>query len=211
MAAPWTFDPSWRLALLLAVGLALPAGSASAQLPGVPFPVSLEVQAGALMPLGDWDIRGRDTSLRAGSGFLASGVLRLELSERYSVYGSVRHGRPSCSDCGLFGLDDALGDTGFGFGAGYALPLELPVPLRLDAGGIVHRLSFRGAGETRPSNWGLGGEAGVTVSFALGPSLSLDPALAASLYRARFEFEEEEIRDVNVRYLIARIGLRYRF
>jgi hypothetical protein len=182
---------------------------AAAQLPDLPL--SVEVRAGALVPLGDWGVRDRETALRVGSGPLVSGVLRLELPERLSAYGTYRHARLSCDECELFGLDGSVEDTGFGFGIGYLLPLELPLSLRLDLGGITHQLAFRGFGETRPSDWGLGGEAGLIGSFELLPSLFLEPAIAGAVYRARFEFEEEEVRDVNVRYLTPRIGLRYRF
>jgi hypothetical protein len=198
-------------AMLPVLALSLPTAPAAAQAAELPFPFSVEIRAGALVPLGDWDVRDREASLRVGTGAGLSGVLRMDLTQGISAYGSFGYARPSCTECGLFGLDGSLGESGFGFGVGSVLPLGLPVPLRLDLGVVTHRLSFRGAGETRPSNWGWGGEAGLAASFQVRPSVFVEPALAATLYGARFEFEEGDFREVNVRYLTPRVGLRYWF
>lgn len=195
--------------ILLAAGLLLPAYPAASQL--ADGRLSVEFRAGALVPVGDWDVRDRETALRAGAGPALAGLLRFEVGQGVSVYGAYRWARPSCEDCGLFALDENLGDAGFGFGVGYVLPAELPLELRVDAGALSHQLSFRGDGDSRPSNWGLGGELGITGSIELGPSLFLEPGASGATYPARFDFEEGEFREVTVRYLMPRVGLRYRF
>lgn len=196
----------WWVVAGLWVGLTLPI-SAAGQLPELPL--SLEVQLGGILPLGDWEVRDRQTSLGVGGGVLLSGLLRVEISDRFSAYGSYRWSRPSCDECGLFTLDDSLRDAGFGLGVGVGLPGALPGDPRLDLGGILHQLAFRGDGQTRPSDWGIGVEAGITLSFPVGPSLFLEPALAGAAYPARFEFEDDAFREVAVRYLAARLGLRF--
>jgi len=203
------FPCRWNPLRVLAglwLGLSLPV-SAAGQLPELPL--SLEVQVGGILPLGDWEVRDRPTTLGVGGGALLSGVLRMELSDRFSAYGSYRWSRPSCEECGLFTLDDSLRDAGFGLGVGVDLPGALPGDPRLDLGGIFHQLAFRGDGETRPSEWGIGAEIGMTLSFPLFASVFLEPALAGVAYPARFEFEDDTFREVAVRYVAARIGLRY--
>ena len=198
-----------RIALIaaLAVGTLL-AAPANAQLLDVP--ISVEVAAGALVPLGDWTVRDRETSLRTSAGPLVTAGLRLGLPAGFSAYGSYHYALPGCDDCDIFALDSNLVDAGFGFGVGYTVPDILPVELRADLGAIVHQLSFRGGGQSRPSDWGLGGEVGVTGSFALGPALYVEPAVSGRFYPARYAFEEGS-REVSVSYLAPRIGLRYSF
>ncbi len=198
---------SFTLAAAVAVGICLSA-PAGAQL--LDAPISVEVAAGALVPLGDWTVRDRETSLRTSAGPLVSAGLRLGLPAGFSTYGSYRYALPGCDDCDIFGLDSNLVDAGFGFGVGYALPEGLPVDLRADLGALVHQLSFRGGGQSRPSDWGFGGEIGVTGSYALGPSLLVEPAVSGRFYPARYAFEEGS-REVSVSYLAPRVGLRYSF
>ncbi len=196
------------LAAVLVAGTCL-AAPAPAQLPAIPL--SIELRAGALVPLGDWEVPGRETVLHVGTGPLFSGGLRLALPAGFSLYGAYHYALPRCEFCDAFGLSDRLVDAGFGFGVGYALPETLPVALRLDLGGIAHQLAFGGGGERRPSQLGLGGEAALTGSFEVWPSLFVEPAIAGRAYTARYEFEEGASREVEVRYLTPRIGLRYSF
>jgi hypothetical protein len=194
---------------LLAGGLALTSASAAGQLPE--NLLSLEIRAGALTPLADWNVEGETTDLRVGAGPALDGVLRVALTPAFSLYGSYRWARPSCTDCDLFALDQDLGDAGFGFGVGFVIPGTLPFTLRTEVGGLAHQLSFRGGGDSRPSDWGFGGEVGFAASFEVSPSLFLEPGLGGSMYPARFEFEEGDFREVRVQYLTPRIGLRYQF
>lgn len=199
----------WAPVVFLTVlGCGLVPVPGASQLPGLP--ISVELRAGGLVPLGDWDVRDRETTLRVGGGPSLSGVLRVELAEGLSVYGSYQWAQPSCQDCEIFALEGSLKDAGFGFGIGYVLPGMLPGAPRLDVGGISHQLTFRADGQTRPSERGLGGKAGMTLSFQIAPSLFLEPGLAGAFFPARFEFEDGDSREVSVRYLTPRIGLRYR-
>lgn len=191
--------------------MALAADPAAAQFPDLDLGASVEFHAGALAPTGNWEVPDGNTTLRAGTGALLAGAVRLHLTPELSTYGSWNYGRPGCEDCALFDLDDRLVDTGFGFGAGYALFDMPPIVIRLDVGGIVHRLSFQGNGETRNSDFGLGFEAGLAGSFEIRPSLALEPAFTWRAYTAHYEFQDGGTRDIDVRYLAPRIGLRYRF
>ncbi|CAN5658099.1 hypothetical protein BH23GEM3_BH23GEM3_17680 [soil metagenome] len=196
------------LANVFLIGACL-ATPAAAQLRGIPL--SVEIHAGALVPLGGWEVRGRETALQVGVGPLFSGALRLTLPAGFSVYSAYHRALPRCEECDLFGLSDQLVDSGLGLGIGYALPALLPVPLRLDVGGIAHQLAFRGGGQNRASELGFGGEAGLISSFEIRPSFFAEPAISGRAYTARYEFEEGISREVAVRYVVPRIGLRYSF
>lgn len=202
--------PAPRVALILCAlaAASAPGVPASAQLAAVPM--SVEVHAGALAPAGDWDVEERDTSLRVTPGPMVGVSVRVGLTERLSMWGSVDYGLPGCRDCAAVGLLGRLSDAGVGLGLGYELPEFLPLSLRIDLGGIAHRISFRGDDQTRPSDTGFGARGGLVGSVEVRPSWFIEPSIGWQAYSARFEFDDGEIRSIRVRSFIPRVGLRYR-
>lgn len=196
------------VAALVSGGWVAPSGAAAQALP---VPISLEVGAGAMVPLDDWNVSDRDAGLRTSAGFAVSGALRVAFTERVSAYTSYEHAVPGCDDCMAFTLDERMRDHGFGVGMGLEL-LSLPsVAVRADAGAAIRQLGFRGGGELRSSDWGVGFEGRITGSWALTDALFLEPSVGIGGYPARFVFEDGAEREIEVRFLAPRAGLRYRF
>lgn len=198
-----------RLLLCTALPLLLSPMAAPLDAQWIPtLPVSVEVRAGAGVPVGDFsDVQ---SGVEAGAGPAASAGLVYHLSERFGVFAAYEWATFSCSRCAEFGLDDELVDRGAGFGLEAALDLGLLEPW-LRAGGLYHTLRFSGLGGELDSESGFGFMAGAGAALGLPAVLRLTPGLFYRSYPAELDLGGLPARTLDVTHLRADVGLAYRF
>jgi|GEM_PF-3114649 len=177
--------------------------------------VVLEARAGFAVPTGEWN---EEDILDNGFGF--GGSVKGMVTSAVGVYvgWETYTYRIERADLG----DVKANATDAGFRAGVALHVPIPrypaLTPYVEAGGIYNRV-FIGASNPVASleiesDASLGFEAGIGVSVALSPYVSLMPSLRYRQHKADFEgFPELEAiigRDPTVSYIVYGVGLSFR-
>lgn len=192
--------------MVCAAALLASAHEASAQAPSF----GLEVRGGFAVPGGEWD---DDDLVDNGWGF--GGNVRAQVMPMIAVYaGWERYSFPiNDEELDEGDVEADASDQGFRAGLALTAPLAgLPVTPFVELGAVYNTTSIEASDGNLSieveSDAALGFEGGIGVEMALGPRLSVTPAVRYRMHTAEFdEFFNEE---VDVQYLIFDIGLRLR-
>ncbi len=174
------------------------------------LPLSLEVRAGAGVPIGDFASADTPPAAEPGIGFGAGAIFHA--SRTLGLYGGYSQTGFGCGDCGIFNIDDTVTDRGFGLGAQASFargPAGLLPWLR--AGVIRHQLRFTGGGSSVTSDPAFGFAAGAGVAWSPAPRLTVTPGVHFRGYSADFPLGTLPERSADVSYLGVDVGLAYRF
>lgn len=177
-----------RLAWVLLPALLAPGAVGAQLVPGLP--ISVEVRAGAALPLGDF---GQERpGLGAGAGLGGALALQVGVVSGLAVYGSYGYDRFGCGACGAAGFEGGLPEAGFEAGVAWTLPLALgTADPWVSAGALLgRRLEVPDGGDGFASESATGWSVGAGVRVPLAPSLRLLPAVRYRSYSARFDFTD---------------------
>jgi opacity protein-like surface antigen len=152
-------------------------------------PLSVEVQAGVVVPTGDF----ADDFATTGFGFGINAAYRvMPMLDIYAGYSWQRFG----VDEGDFeDVDVDVDDSGFALGArfNFAMPALSPW---VRGGLIFHELKVSGSeggfSASFSSDRTLGFEAGGGIAYPLAPNIDLTPALMFRTYKPEFDGESSE-------------------
>jgi hypothetical protein len=154
------------------------------------LPLSIELRAGAALPMGDF---GQESpGLGAGAGVGAALTLHVELASSLGLYGSYDYGRFACGACGAAGFEEGLPEAGFEVGVEWTLPFRLgALDPWLGAGALLgRRLEIPDGGDGFASESATGWSAAVGLRVPLAASLRLLPGIRYRSYSARFGFPD---------------------
>ena len=211
--------------MLAAVAVAGTAGSVEAQEVGaLGIPVALEVRGGAAFPVGNdeddfgSDEAGADTGYGFGANVFVGLTPILGVYGGYSRFSFSAEPEDSGEDIFPGGVDVDYVDSGFNVGAQLVFSsiatLQNATPW-LRGGAIFHEFEFEvedeGAEVSFSTDREVGFEAGGGLNIPLGEVISITPGVRYVAYSPQFEFEGEESEPVNIRYIIADVGLQIRF
>lgn len=188
--------------LLLAAARSLPA-----QLP-IP-PVSAEIRAGVAVPTGEF--AEAEPGIGAESGPMVGAALVVHFTSRLALVGGYSLGWFGCPRCAQQGLEQTVMDQG----ADIALHLESPawrgmIPWAR-AGGLLHHITFAGAGGELSSDFAPGYQAGAGVRLSLPGALQLTPGFHYRGFPAELDLGGLGGESVDVSHVLFDVGLSYRF
>lgn len=190
--------------------LALFAARDAAAQPLAGLPLSLEVRLGAGFPTGD--LAEDDPGIGAEAGPAFSAGARFHVTAGLAVYGAYSRTAFLCDACREGGIDDEVVDAGGEFGVQASLPGRIAgVAPWIRAGGVYRQLTFAGDGGRLSSDAAAGWEAGAGLSVPLGRSLSISPGIRYRAYAAELDLGAAAGTTVDVSYLLADVGLAFRF
>jgi hypothetical protein len=193
------------IALILLASAAQTAGAQ--RLPDLP--ISVEVRAGAGIPMGEFAEDEPGVGAEAGPAFSAGALFHL--SNALSVYGAYSRTHFVCGACDAAGLDEQLVDAGAEFGV-QVTPVRLAgVSPWVRAGGVYRQLTFSGEGGELTSDPGIGFEAGGGLSVGVTRSISIAPGVRFRTYAARLDLGELPGRTIDVSQVMADVGIAFRF
>lgn len=190
--------------LLLAAGTRpLPAQSL------LPVPLSVEIRAGVGIPTGD--LTEGDPGVGAESGPAVGAALAVHVTPRLALVGGYSQTWFDCPRCAQQGLEGTVVDRGGDFalqlttgGIGGFAPW-------IRAGGLLHQLTFTGAGEELSSDAALGFQVGVGLGLSLPGALRLTPGVHYRSYPAELDLGGLGDESVRVSPILLDVGLSYRF
>jgi opacity protein-like surface antigen len=184
-----------------------PAAAHAQFLPRIPL--SIEARGGVAIPTGDFADETPGIEAESGSRFGVSAALRLPA---LSVFGGYSQARFGCPRCGERGLDDEVVDDGFDFGIRASVPFRVGgLAPWVQAGGVLHQLTFSGLDSSLSSDRALGFSVGGGIVLSLIRSLAVTPGVHYSAYSAELDLGGLPGRTVDVTHFTADVGLAFRF
>jgi opacity protein-like surface antigen len=190
------------IALFVVLGLAIAAPAAvQAQ-----SPFSVEVQAGVVVPTGDF----ADDFATTGFGFGVHAMY--QLTPMFDLYAGYSWQRFGLEEDEFDGVDVDVDDSGFALGARINLMGMPGFDPWIRAGVILHEIKFSGSegGFTASftSDRSVGFEVAAGLAFPVAPRVSIVPAVTFRTYSPEFEGES---LDESVSYFGVHVGGRIAF
>lgn len=194
---------------LAGIALLAPAAARAQLLPRLP--ISLEVRAGAGIPLGDF--AASDTGVGAEGGLALAAGGKVHLGAVLAAYGEYQRTAFGCGRCASRGIDDEVVAEGGGFGLhatpGVALAGLAPW---VRVGAVVQQLTFSGRGSSLTSDTAVGFEAGGGVELGLpGLPLRLTPGVRYRAASAELDLGGLGAQTLDVTQVVLDLGLSLRF